>query len=419
MADPYLLPIKTAALVFPLVALLLFLPVAVVMYRRHGVMTQSRALSFYSLVYYLVTAFCLTIVPLPARTVDVCVRYAGLAHPQLALGNSVGDVWKEAHHRVTFDALVLHNPAVWQAGFNLLLLVPLGMYARYHFRLGFWPAAGAGFAVSLCFELTQLTGVWGSYPCPYRLFDVDDLAVNTAGALVGWAVAGPLIRRLPTLDALSDRTLARNPVPFGRRLVAWLVDVAGLTVMTGVAGLAGLAFLGREGLPAVPVIAFLGWFVVVPWMIGATPGKRLLLLRLTTTGGGRPALWRLLVRAVVLAVPFLPIAAVALVTAATLGSALLSPFDLFAAARDVTPAGVAHRSLDAVVPALMIGVGPALLAGYALAARLHPASLGVHEILSGVRNQALPHRRLQQAAGRAQHPRPVRHGRQLVAARWE
>lgn len=62
----------------------------------------------------------------------------------------------------------------------------------------------AGLATSLAIELTQLIGVWGLFPCAHRLFDVDDLLLNTAGATLGSLVALPVVamlrerrRRLP------------------------------------------------------------------------------------------------------------------------------------------------------------------------------------------------------------------------------
>ncbi|WP_223839312.1 hypothetical protein [Saccharopolyspora pogona] len=39
---------------------------------------------------------------------------------------------------------------------------------------------------------------------------MDDLIVNTGGAMVGWAIAGPLTRWLPTLDTLDDAALERR-----------------------------------------------------------------------------------------------------------------------------------------------------------------------------------------------------------------
>lgn len=45
-----------------------------------------------------------------------------------------------------------------------------------------------GFGLSLACELTQLTGLWGIYPCAYRAFNVDDLLLNTLGCVTGAAL---------------------------------------------------------------------------------------------------------------------------------------------------------------------------------------------------------------------------------------
>jgi glycopeptide antibiotics resistance protein len=196
VVSSYLLPIKTAAALFPLCAVLLFVPTAIVLYRRHGVMSSWRTLSVFGFGYYALTALCMTVVPLPRRGPGMCERYAAVADPQWIPGNTFRDVWREAGHRVSLDDLVLHNPAVSGALFNLILLLPLGVFLRYHARRGPAMTAVIGLGVSLFFELTQVTGLWGVYPCPYRLFDVDDLAVNAAGAVLGWWAAGPLARAL-------------------------------------------------------------------------------------------------------------------------------------------------------------------------------------------------------------------------------
>lgn len=72
---------------------------------------------------------------------------------------------------------------------NLMLLVAIGWaFAR---------ATGAGWGAALIFaaalplavELTQLTGVWGLWPCPWRQFDVDDLILNFSGVILGYGLA--------------------------------------------------------------------------------------------------------------------------------------------------------------------------------------------------------------------------------------
>ena len=393
VVNAYLLPIRTAALLFPLLAMLLFVPTAIVLYRRHGVLTRWRGLSFASFLYYSLAAFCLVIVPLPSRQVDVCVRYADFRNPQLVPGNTFSDIWKEAKGSVSLNSLVLHNPAVWETGFNLLLLLPLGMYLRYHFRRGRWTSAAIGLGVACFFELTQLTGLWGIYPCPYRLFDVDDIIVNTLGCMVGWALAGPVIRWLPTLDSIDERTLTRVPVPFGRRLLGLLLDAVGFMFCLPFA--AGFWYLvGGESLSSAFLLAllvFTVWFVLTPWVTGATVGKHVLRLRLVDKDGNRPAPWRLAVREVLLAIAFVPLTFVTMLGAIFL---VVSASRLVEAMRSLnlsTLVGVVEdRPGEAAFAVFAVLLSVALPIGFALFAKLHNKHLGLHELASGVRNVALP-----------------------------
>ncbi|PJJ02957.1 RDD family protein [Streptomyces sp. 2333.5] len=418
MTDAYLLPIGTAALLFPALAFVMFVPTAIVLYRRHGVMTRWRVLSLYGGVYYALTAFCMVIVPLPKPSVDVCKKYPSFAEPQFTPGVAVSDIWKEAHHRVTLDALILHNSAFWQTVFNLILLLPLGMLVRVHFRRGLAAATAVGFAASLLFELTQYSGLWGLYECPYRLFAVDDLIANTAGAALGWALAGPLARMLPTLDALDDRALAAGKVPFGRRLVALVVDVAGVELLIGIAAGIASAVLGEGAVLWLPPAVFALWFVVIPWRTGATPGKHLLRLRLATVEGEPPSLAALALRAAVLSPPLV---IVGLVGVAAFPVVFMG-FAADAALHDPSGSSADTSALIDMagemgyqaVSGLMTGPGIVLLlflagcltliGAYVRAVRRHPSGLGPHETLSGVRNHALPHTR---ARTRPETPRPA------------
>ncbi|MFI0712923.1 VanZ family protein [Streptomyces inhibens] len=408
MTGAYLLPIRTAALLFPALALVMFVPTAIVLYRRHGVMTRWRMLSLYGGVYYALTAFCMTIVPLPKSSVDVCKAYPTFAQPQLTPGVAFSDIWKEAHHHVTLNALILHNSAFWQTVFNLILLLPLGVFVRIHFRRGLAAATAAGFAGSLFFELTQYSGLWGLYECPYRLFAVDDLIVNTAGAALGWAAAGPLARALPALDALDDRALAplaAGKVSFGRRLVALLLDVTGVVLLTPVVAVIGYVVLGEETALVAPPVAFGLWFVLIPWLTGATPGKHVLLLRLVTPEGGRPGPARLTLRALVLSPlllltclgggAVLSVAASAVFVGATASAA--GPSALIEIAGQVDYQEVAYSLAADPVAGLVLLLPPALcvtlIGACVRAIRRHPQGLGPHETLSGIRNHALPHKR--------------------------
>ncbi|MEU5102853.1 MULTISPECIES: VanZ family protein [unclassified Streptomyces] len=389
MTDAYLLPIKTAAALFPLIALALFLPTAVVLYRRHGVMSRGRTLSLYGFLYYALSAFCMTVVPLPVRSADMCTRYALVADPQLIPGNTFGDIWKEAHGKVGLNTLVLQNPAVAGTLLNLLLLLPLGVFLRYHFRRGLRATAALGFGASLFFELTQWTGVWGLYACPYRLFDVDDLIVNTSGAMLGWVLAGPVARRLPTLETLDGRALARHPVPFGRRLTALVVDLVGYAVATLLAVVVSHGAGAADLVGWVPAATFAGWFVILPYLTGTTPGKRLLRLRLVASDGSALPLWRPAVRAALLGVAALPLLAGLSFAAAVL---LFEP-GFIDAARRANGEDAMYLVASSPEQALVTVLGVAMLVAYGLRTLRHPEGLGPHETVSGLRNEALPHAR--------------------------
>ncbi|MFD8549582.1 VanZ family protein [Streptomyces sp. NPDC059649] len=403
MNATYLLPIGTAALLFPALAFVTFVPTAIVLYRRHGVMTRWRALSLYGTAYYALTAFYMTIVPLPKPSVNVCKAYPTFAHPQLTPGVAVTDIWKEAHHQATLNALIVHNPAFWQTLFNLILLLPLGAFVRMHFRRGLTAATAAGFTASLFFELTQYTGLWGLYACPYRLFAVDDLIVNTAGATLGWVIAGPLARALPDLDTLDDRALASGKIPFGRRLVALIVDATGVTVLGCL--MVGIAYseLREQAVLCAAPFAFALWFVVIPWLTGATPGKHVLLLRLVTQDGARPTPARLALRALLLSPPLvLACLATGMVLAIAADPSVLI---------DITNDAIG-RSLSADPASVFVLLLPpaaclTLIAAYVKSVRRHPQSLGPHETRSGIRNQARPHTRARPPAAPSSPPNPA------------
>lgn len=94
-----------------------------------------------------------------------------------------------------------------QIFFNLLLFVPLGFLARAVFKRRLATSASLALGVSLFIELSQLTGLWGIFPCAYRIFDIDDLMVNTLGGLVGALLAHLWI---------SIRPREEKPLPWGR-----------------------------------------------------------------------------------------------------------------------------------------------------------------------------------------------------------
>src|SRR5699024_4088509 len=124
---------------------------------------------------------------------------------------------------------LFRQAAFLPAAYNFLLLLPLGVYLRYFFRKRhYWKRALLiGFCVSLFFEVTQLTGIYGLYNCPYRMFNVDDLMLNSLGSLFGFLIAPVILALFPSRSnilAKGDNILKRNivlPVP---QLLAVFID---------------------------------------------------------------------------------------------------------------------------------------------------------------------------------------------------
>jgi len=295
----YLLPVQTAVTWFPLLALVVMLPVAVLSYRHRGRAGGWTTLVFYCFLFYLLAAFLQTIIPLPADPAGYCADQTYASTPQLRPFYFV-DVL-ETRARVSGTWL---NPAMWSTALNVVLLAPLGFFVRYLSGVRFLAATALGFMASLFFELTQLTGVWFIYPCAYRLFSVDDLILNTVGVALGWIVAGPLIRVLPDLDPAKDRRRYATRVTASRRFLALLTDAVSfgvlIVVVLGLLQLFGVPPEIRR--PAVAALAVI-YFLLVPIQTGSTLGKRAMLLKLERTDGRRAGPFSLLVRYAVLLSP--------------------------------------------------------------------------------------------------------------------
>ena len=84
------------------------------------------------------------------------------------------------------------------------------MYLRYYFKKSKLDIIIYSFFLSLFFELTQLTGLYFIYPRGYRLFDVDDLILNTLGGLLGYFLVKPLMKILPTREEIDNNALKKG-----------------------------------------------------------------------------------------------------------------------------------------------------------------------------------------------------------------
>lgn len=189
-------------------------------YHRHGSFRGWSAFLTVVSFFYLGGLVAFTLFPVPDQSGAYCTVREGTSYWQLIPFASVGDVVVRAA-TVGFPA-VLRTGVFLQVFFNVILLLPLGALLAYRYRKGLGFTVLVGFGVSLLIETTQGTGVWGLFPCPYRLADVDDLITNTAGAAIGWLVGWALVRYLP--DPIGDVSPDTDPPRVARRVFAVVID---------------------------------------------------------------------------------------------------------------------------------------------------------------------------------------------------
>ena len=284
----YIEALEQAAILFPILAVLFTIPYIAWNYHKYGSVLSLRILIVYSFILYMLCAYCLVILPLP--TGDAAANLSG-HQAQLVPFTFLGDIARES------DA-VLSQPRTWLTVFNsnaflttlfnLFLTMPFGMYLRYYFRCGWKRTLVYSLLLSLFFELTQLSGLYFIYSGSYRLFDVDDLIVNTCGSMIGFVLARIAMRFLPSREELDRESFVRGRrVSLLRRIVAFIYDEIAYAVLFIVVFLIWTANFGTMSVWVYALI-WLAYFAICPIVLrGQTIGHRLTKLRIVSSGGGR------------------------------------------------------------------------------------------------------------------------------------
>lgn len=203
---------RVALVMWPFAAFVLTLPLLLVHYIRFRRVAFGRVVMTYLVVLYGLALAAFTLYPMP----DNAARFCGSHHiqPQLVPLASIFDISHEGLR------------AVLQVVMNVIFFVPLGAFLRAMYRVRWWTVVAIGLMTSAVIELTQLTGVFGAYPCSYRLFDVDDLLLNTSGALLGfWS--GWLLPNFRNTERGATTILRPGLV---RRIVAFVADMVGVMI---------------------------------------------------------------------------------------------------------------------------------------------------------------------------------------------
>jgi hypothetical protein len=292
-----------AALVLgSVVAVLLFIPVAAVQYRRDGRLGAGDLVVLVGAAVYGVSLWTYTLLPLP----DVGDYACQQAQTQVM---AFADDIRRAAERGGYAGLgtpseLLRNQAFLQVVLNVVLFLPFGVFVRLITHRGVVVATLLGFAVSLLIEVTQLTGVWG-----------------VLGALLSTPYAARRRRRLGTARRALPTTVSA-----GRRLAGTASDVL-FVVLAGTAAAAllrGYLVFARDERPATDAPAMIALRAGVPLLVqtamvllaGRTVGELVVDLRTSPAS--------VLRRWVKLAVGVVPLVLLAVVTVPAAQVALLA-----------------------------------------------------------------------------------------------
>ena len=313
--NQYIQSIREAVLFFPVVALIITLPYLIYNYRRRGSVWSLRVLIIYSFILYLLCCFFLVIWPLPDRDYVVNLTTPTMQlTPFTFIGEIVRDGQQVAGSAIEVVKGVLLSQSFYQVAFNLIMFIPFGIYLKYYFDCSFLKTLLLSFALSLLFELTQLSGLYFLYPRGYRLFDVDDLIINSLGGAVGYLLAMPLSKLLPTRQEIDEASYRRSQkVSLLRRTVALICDGVMIAILTVIIGI-GVNMIGGR-LAETPVWDMLltvsvCYFAILPILTNSqTIGQKLTRLQVARVKGG-PARWYQLIGrivAIILVLVALPI----------------------------------------------------------------------------------------------------------------
>ncbi|MFY0520267.1 VanZ family protein [Lysinibacillus sp. UGB7] len=282
--------ILVATLITILLSFVLFVPWLIYTYRKYNFLSLSKTIIMFSFIFYFLAALCLVLLPFP-ETRDTCsLQSADTVHYNLRPFQFIADIMKDSGIVLTSPATWLYltkQPAFFQAFFNFLLLMPFGVYLRYFLRnRKYWKRAFMfSFLLTLFYETTQVTGIYGIFNCAYRIFDVDDLMLNSVGALFGFLLAPIVWALFPTQEAVEAKAAEVEKKDIVKPLSILLALVLDVCMAQIIWLIVGAVFSTSDIFEfIVKIVLYTLIFGVVPSVTrGATIGMRVMRFMMTSS----------------------------------------------------------------------------------------------------------------------------------------
>lgn len=218
-----------SVLVGAVVFLLAFVPGLVWQYRTYGRLSTARMTGLAGVCVYTAALVVYTLMPYPQAPSEAwCASHH--ASSNIVPLSSVRTALESVSGKSLWG--VLHDKYLQQIVLNVALFVPFGVIVHRFLRRGALTTVLAGMLTSSFIEISQYTGMFGLYPCAFRVGDVDDVLTNTTGTLLGVLLAPVFLWWMPSSRQLAVKRLSPRPLTVWRRWTGMLVDALLLSGLT-------------------------------------------------------------------------------------------------------------------------------------------------------------------------------------------
>lgn len=283
-------PILDAIIVFPIICLILYLPFMFYQYCRYDRVTLWHTIMTFSFIFYLTSAFFIVNLPLPSER--YIQHLIAIDYPTMNL-----DPLKIIKSFISSNPLLhggsliagLRDATVSQVVLNIFLTVPFGIYLRFYYKKSFRTTLLLTILLTSFFEITQLTGLYNIYARPYRLFDVDDLILNTLGGVLGWIFVPLLDKLIPSRERIEHLVINnRDRVTFIHQTLSFTLNIT-LNILICIL----LHSFFPNHLATINFFANLLIWGMIPALTSSTIGQQLIQ---TTVKTAQQKNWRLILR---------------------------------------------------------------------------------------------------------------------------
>lgn len=230
----YMLPIKVALIIFPVLAFILVIPFLIYQNRVYGYVKKLKGLVLYSFILYLILVFYLAMLPLPDQANADYPDGVEIEEYNLRPFKFIEKICDESKLEVrdpsTYKYL-LTEAAFLEFLFHLLIFIPLGIYLRGHFEKNLLETIAISLLLTLTLKIIQTLGFDSVYNRQYRLFNIDDFMLDALSGVIGYYLTPVFMYLFPENIVMDSHILSLGmdfeeiDVGYVRRLLSFLVDV--------------------------------------------------------------------------------------------------------------------------------------------------------------------------------------------------